>query len=346
MTVQRKSFEDAWLTLKGNKNGTWFVAGETDRSRMPESLAVTRIHTGLARIEPQPRRPVADRVFFTIGSCFARVIELELLRRKVPVPNCDRRLFQENSDLFRCLKDGADAASFLNRFNVPSMLQEIRVLSGDVPEDPDWLLCRSGELWADLHYANHVHNVPLADCRRRRELVWRQQTAAFAAANTFVLTLGLCEAWFDTRSEAYLDVTPPRPLAPADRGRFEFRFVDYETNLRALEDIHGIIRRCKGDDDFELILTVSPIPLVATFTKSDIVVANAEAKAILRAAAGEAARRFSAVTYFPAYEIAVNSEPAATWMPDGLHVQRSMANHIVATFLGTLERVNPAPIVL
>jgi GSCFA family len=157
-----------------------------------------------------------------------------------------------------------------------------------------------------------------------------------------VLTLGLCEAWFDTKSEAYLDVAPPRPVAPADRGRFELRFVDYETNLRALEEIHGIIHRCKGDDQFELILTVSPIPLHATFMNSDVIVANAEAKAVLRAVAGEAARRFSAVTYFPAYEIAVNSEPAATWMPDGLHVQRSMANHIVATFLGTLEGADTA----
>lgn len=343
MTTQHVSYEEAFLTLKGNKNGSWFAPEGSDSSRMPESVAGPRIHSGLARIEPPPRLPVTNRVFFTIGSCFARVIELELQRRRIPVPNCDRRLYLENPDLFRGKREGADSASFLNRYNVPSMQQEIRVISGDVPRDPDWLLCRSGDLWADLHYANLVHHVPLADCRRRRELVWSQQAAAFAAANTFILTLGLCEAWFDRKSEAYLDVAPPRPLAPADRRRFELHFVDYGTNLRALEDIHRIIRKYKGDN-FELILTVSPIPLNATFTKSDIVVANAEAKAILRAVAGEAARRLAGVSYFPAYEIAVNSDPAATWMPDGLHVQRSMANHIVATFLRTLDRDSPAPV--
>jgi hypothetical protein len=113
----------------------------------------------------------------------------------------------------------------------------------------------------------------------------RQQRATFSAANTFILTLGLCESWFDKKSQAYLDVIPPPRAAAAEPDRFEFRYVDYESNLSALQEFCGIIRRHERNEDFQLILTVSPIPIIATFTTSDVVVANSEVEAILRAAA-------------------------------------------------------------
>jgi hypothetical protein len=337
-TARRASYDEARRNMRGNPHSRWFVeSSDGPASADDPRLAVARIRRGFARIQAAPRLPVGQRTFFMLGSCFARVIELELRNMGLPVPAVDWLFLDSRPDLFPLLKRGEPSAhSFTNRYNLPSMLQEVRILAGGAPPDPDWLLFGHDGNWTDLHYANVVAAASHEVCRGRRELVRERQAAAFSEANTFILTLGLCEAWFDTRSQAYLNTAPPPRAATAERQRFEHEFLGYERNLQALEEICAIIRASRGNDDFEIILTVSPIPLNATFTKLDIVVANAEAKAVLRAVAGEAARRIARVTYFPAFEIALNSEQSLTWMEDGLHVQRPLANHIAGTFLGTL----------
>ena len=234
-----------------------------------------------------------------------------------PSQKRDIDLYQDHPDLFPLLKKDSQPWAFFNRYNVPSMQQEIEILSGKTPEDPEWLLFRNGDAWTDLHYAHVFHDLSREDCVRRRVLVRKQQSAAFASANTFILTLGLCEAWFDCKSQAYLNVAPPPRVTAVDHERFEFHFIDFERNLRAIEDIYAIISQCKGNDNFELILTVSPVPLNTTFTDQDVVVANSEAKSILRAVAGEATRRFPRISYFPAYEIVNNSEAAEAWQETG-----------------------------
>jgi hypothetical protein len=299
--------------------------------------AATRIHEGLARIKPAALRPIPERCFFTIGSCFARLIEDFLVEREARAPSATSAPFCNAAHLFRPIQSTSSLRTFLNRYNLPSMLQELRILVDGFPKDiPNWLLYENGEKWCDLHYAWNFHDVSLEECHERRALIFRHLSRALREANTYLLTLGLCEAWFDRSVQAYLNSTPPPRVTSADPERFEFHFLDYEDNLRALSSIHELLCQLKGKEEFELIVTVSPVPLSPIFTSSDIVVANTEAKAILRAVAGEAARRFSRVTYFPSYEIVMHSNPTAAWQQDRLHVQRSMTEHVVATFFELL----------
>jgi hypothetical protein len=112
MTTLRVSYEEARLNLRCNKHAYWFPAGEIDPSRPVDGhFAVARIRRGLARIEPQPRLPVAERVYFTIGSCFAGVIENEFHMRRIPVPSRDLSVFDDHPDLFRSLRWPASTTS-------------------------------------------------------------------------------------------------------------------------------------------------------------------------------------------------------------------------------------------
>ena len=52
-----------------------------------------------------------------------------------------------------------------------------------------------------------------------------------------------------------------------------------------------------------VIITVSPVPLVATATDQHVLVATTYSKAVLRVAAGEVAAALPEVVYFPAYEL-------------------------------------------
>jgi hypothetical protein len=297
-----------------------------------------RIHAGVAEIHGSRPKPLPERRFFAIGSCFARGVENGLRAAGIEVASADDAPYLARPDLFRP-NSGAwtGANSFLNRYNLPSMLQELRVLAEGFPaDDPEWLLYENGQHWIDLHYSMALPQVDRASSLERRGIIAPHLAAGFRRANAFVLTLGLVEAWFDRESRAYLNVIPPPRVIGAAPGRFEFHFLDYDANLSALHAIHQLLCRAKGDEEFELIVTVSPIPPYRTITSQDVVVANTEAKAILRAVAGEAARSLPGVTYFPSYEIVMNSDRGLAWEADQRHVKPALTRKIVTRLLDGL----------
>lgn len=54
----------------------------------------------------------------------------------------------------------------------------------------------------------------------------------------------------------------------------------------------------------KIIVTVSPVPLQATFSGQDCVTANSYSKAVMRCAAEHLCRRFPGIVdYFPSYEM-------------------------------------------
>ena len=99
-----------------------------------------------------------------------------------------------------------------------------------------------------------------------------------------------------------------------------------------LEAIYDLLTRY-GHPDFHVIVTVSPVPLMNTFSTMDIVTANAWAKSLLRAVAQEWAMAHANVDYFPSYEMVQNSDRAAVWETDLRHVTGQGVQHIMKLFL-------------
>jgi hypothetical protein len=77
------------------------------------------------------------------------------------------------------------------------------------------------------------------------------------------------------------------------------------------------------------VLSVSPVPLEATATDNDVVVANLESKSLLRAVAGPVSREFDNVHYFPSYEFAMYYD---IFEEDGRHVTREAVARIINVF--------------
>src|SRR5207249_9460112 len=88
-----------------------------------------------------------------------------------------------------------------------------------------------------------------------------------------------------------------------------------------------------GHPNFHILVTVSPVPLMNTFSTMDIVVANTWAKSLLRALAQEWASAHHNVDYFPSYEIVQNSDRATVWEHDRRHVKGAGVQHIMDLFL-------------
>ncbi|MFD1951728.1 GSCFA domain-containing protein [Sphingomonas arantia] len=65
-----------------------------------------------------------------------------------------------------------------------------------------------------------------------------------------------------------------------------------------------------------VVLTVSPVPLIATYEPRSVLVSTSYSKAVLRVAADEALRRFDWVDYFPSYEIITGSFSGGLYYED------------------------------
>jgi GSCFA family protein len=71
--------------------------------------------------------------------------------------------------------------------------------------------------------------------------------------------------------------------------RYEFHLTSFAENRANLEGIYALLSEY-GHPDVHIVVTVSPVPLMNTFSSTDIVVANTWAKSLLRAVAQEWAR--------------------------------------------------------
>ena len=125
--------------------------------------------------------------------------------------------------------------------------------------------------------------------------------AAIGVATVFVFTLGLTEAWESAADGAVFPACPGTIAGTFSPVKHRFHNFGVE---EVREDLRSSIALLRAHNPgVRVILTVSPVPLVATATDEHVLMATTYSKSVLRAAAGEVATREPSVTYFPAFEI-------------------------------------------
>lgn len=152
----------------------------------------------------------------------------------------------------------------------------------------------------------------------------------FDTTDIFILTLGLAEVWYSKASnEVFWRAIPQNKFDPERHG---FRVSTVQENNENLETIYSIIRAARPEAT--LIVTLSPVPLNATFRPVSCITANAVSKSILRVAIDEFCRAHqndSRLFYFPSYEIVKEffSDP---YGDDNRHVKPEIISEVMATF--------------
>ncbi len=325
----------ALANRKANPGRNWNNTPSSENLSEDLNDASRRIFDGFARIRPAydgPRLELPDPVF-TMGSCFAREIEAALIGYGGAVVSIDDRIERPE------FKDGTGKtrSGFFHRYTPQSMLQEFQRC---FDEGPPWAedaliypLKKQGHV-ADLNYAG----VEGADYSRAavatRRAVGKELVRQAARAKVIILTLGLIESWRHKPTGLFANAPIPGVLA-RHPDEFELVLIDVDEALACLDGIDALLKRRHQDGQFQLVVTVSPVPMSSTFTDRDIVVANAESKAVLRAAAAAFTSRRSGAHYFPSYEMVTYSAPDQAWRPDRLHVNSRLTRHIMKTFMQT-----------
>lgn len=159
----------------------------------------------------------------------------------------------------------------------------------------------------------------------------RQATRSlFLRSDLFILTLGLSEVWYDADTgRVFWKGVPQRLFDPR---RHRFRVSSVNENVANLRAIHALIRKYRPEA--RLLLTVSPVPLAATFRDVSCISANSVSKAVLRAAVDEFLREAGddpLVHYWPSYEI-VTTLFSNQWTEELRHPRNEVLDYTMTVF--------------
>lgn len=124
---------------------------------------------------------------------------------------------------------------------------------------------------------------------------------AFHSATVFVFTLGLTEAWQSKIDGSVFPACPGTISGEFDETKHEFKNFSVTEIAEDLTKFIELLR--KSNPNLRFIITVSPVPLVATATKSHVLLASTYSKSVLRVVAELVSNQLDDVSYFPAFEI-------------------------------------------
>jgi hypothetical protein len=337
MPTYRKSASDAVRAFQSNPAAKWWL--DSAMVDDPEGmLAFQRLNRPY--FEPQVPRTFSlrqrDKVF-TIGSCFARGVEQRLLTRGFQVESAAQEF-----DDFELSRPGLTTLGFTNKYTTHAILNELRWALDPQATFPRESLVDLGDgTWVDPHTNPTLKFTDLEQTLLRRSII-TEVTSRIRRCRLVVVTLGLVEAWRDVQNDVFLNMTPTLAMQARHPERFELQVLGFRENRENLWRIHEVLTTW-GHPDLQIVVTVSPVPLMATFTERDVVTANAYSKSVLRAAAEEWSAEFPNVHYFPSYEIVMNSRRDLAWVEDARHIPGPMVKHITDFFLTTyLAEEEPA----
>jgi hypothetical protein len=286
------------------------------------------------RIDPATR-------IVSAGSCFAQHVRAQVVRRGFTY------LIAEPAPAGMSADDAAErgyglySARYANVYSAPQLAQLFERAYGRFePVEEAW---RDGDRYVDPFrpFVEPDGFASLAELRADRERHLAAVRRAFEQAEVFAFTLGLTETWRSRRDGSVYPVCPGCGVAAYDPSAVEFVNLDVAQTVDALNAfLAGLARVNPGA---RTILTVSPVPLLATMTDRHVVEASTYSKSVLRVAAETVAAAHPAVDYFPAYEIVTATHRTHEYFAgDGRTVTPAGVNRVMDLFFQTYAGL-PAP---
>ena len=283
-----------------------------------------------AEVDPAPEAPFPigrlDRIA-TAGSCFAQHISRTLAGQGY------RYLVTEPEPEGGGENYGVFPARFGNIYTARQLLQTFdRAYGLFRPLDLAWR--REDGALVDpfrpqIQSAGFASEAELLADRKRHLAAVR---AMFEDCDVLVFTLGLTESWRSARDGAVF------PLAPGVLGGepgpdYGFHNLSVDEVTADLAAFIGKLRMV--NPQVRIILTVSPVPLIATYEPRHVLVSNTWSKAVLRVAAGQIAAWDAGVCYFPSYEVITGPQARGRYFAEDL---RSVTDAGVARVMSVFSR--------
>lgn len=268
----------------------------------------------------------------TAGSCFAQHISRYLRAAGYNVMDAEPGPTNVDPELLREHGYGVYSARYGNIYFVRQLLQLAQeALSASVREDIAW---RRGDRWFDaLRPAVEPEGLAsAAHVVRQREEHLAAVRSVLTDSDVLVFTLGLTEGWEDIESGLVYPTAPGTIAGDYDPDRYRFHNFDVAEIVQDFSEFRTLVQSV--NPGLKFLLTVSPVPLAATATDDNVLVATTYSKAVLRAAAGMLASEFDDIDYFPSYEIVTSHAPGnEPFDQTGRNVRPETVGKVMAYFL-------------
>ncbi|WP_186208724.1 GSCFA domain-containing protein [Burkholderia gladioli] len=230
------------------------------------------------------------------------------------------------------------SARYANLYTTRQLVQLIERAYGErTPLDNHWVT--EGGRFADPLRPTIEPNgfSSLAELEADREQHLASVRCMFEELDVFVFTLGLTEAWIDKADGTVFPVCPGVAGGKFDPDRHMFH--NFSVG-EVVEDLHSSIDRILAvNPKARFILTVSPVPLIATAEDRHVLVSTTYSKSVLRVACDEVARSYSKCTgYFPSYEIIMGAFNRGRYFAEDLRsVTEAGVSHVMRVFMETIS---------
>jgi hypothetical protein len=194
---------------------------------------------------------------------------------------------------------GSFSARYGNLYTPRQLLQLFDRAYGKFdPQERWWQI--PGKGWADPFRPNiEPDGFATPELRRCRPLPSseRRQGTVRNSYDVFIFTLGLTEAWRCRRDGAVLPIVPGATAGAFCDADYEFVNFTYDEIVDDLEQFQ--IRLEKINPTAQVIYTVSPVPLVASYSTQHVAVATTASKSVLRAGGPDSLRRSREAVLLP-----------------------------------------------
>ena len=274
----------------------------------------------------------------TAGSCFAQHIARTLksvnfnyfVTETAPPDFSNEKVKESNYNVY--------SARYGNIYTTRQLIQLLDRVDGKLlPEDEAWLR-KDGQYidpFRPLIEPDGFNTVE--ELKLSREIHLNCVKEMFEELDIFLFTMGLTEAWRSKIDGSVFPLAPGVSGGVMDKKMYEF--VNFSSKM-VIEDLENFSKRMfEINPKAKIILTVSPVPMIATYEDQHIMASSTYSKSVLRVAAEEISRNNPNIAYFPSYEVVTNNfnrgkyydEDLRTVTKDGVdHVMRLLMEHYLS----------------
>ena len=156
----------------------------------------------------------------------------------------------------------------------------------------------------------------------------------FENVEVFIITLGLNECW-QFHDGTVMSRNPRSTAYPY----VKHKVLTVQENVDNIQTFFNIIKQ--HNPKFKLIVSVSPIPMLATGRADElhVISANTHSKAVLRVAVDTLVNNNEDIFYLPSYEL-VNDCIEEPWCEDTRHVKEETVKKVVNMFEEIFSKEN------
>ncbi len=275
--------------------------------------------------------PLSDKRIATAGSCFAQHIGRELREQGFNYLDFEPAPEFLNQKIWSDFGYGMYSARYGNVYTSRQLLQLLqRALGEFTPVESVW---KQADGYVDP-FRPTIEPEPyptIEEVELSRQHHLKSVVEMFESTDIFVFTLGLTEAWLSIQDGAVYPLCPGTAGGEFDNSKYKFVNLSFPQICADMRDF--MTRARLINPKMRFLFTVSPVPLMATATKQQVMVANTYSKSVLRAVAGHLADTLPYVDYFPSFEIiSTHVTRGQFYNPDLRTVSQHGVKHVMAQF--------------